>query len=90
MRVGDAELTRRILSRGDGGSWSQPGDPLRDRPEDELLAVADRAIAAGHLLDQHSIGLPIDVDGLDVEDAAMTLLRLARWPAGAPKQTRSS
>jgi hypothetical protein len=63
---------------------------LRDRPHDELLAVADRAIAAGHLLDQHDIGLPIDVDGLDVGDAAATLLRLARWPAGEPRDTRSS
>ena len=90
LHVGDAELTRRILSRSEGGSWPQPGDPLRDRPQDELLAVADRAIAAGHLLDQHNIGLPIDVDCLDVEDAAVTLLRLARWPAGEPIETRSS
>ena len=82
LHVGDAELTRRILSRSEGGSWAQPGDPLRDRPQDELLAVADRAIAACHLLEQHNIGLRIDVDCLDVDDAAVTLLRLARWPAG--------
>jgi hypothetical protein len=87
LRVGDAELTRRILSRREGGSWSEPGDPLRDRPNDELLAVADRAIAVGHLLDRHNIGLPIDVDGLDVEDAAVTLLRLARWPGGTTQST---
>ena len=68
-------------SRSEGGSWSQPGDPLRDRPRDELLAVADRAIAAGHLLDEHDVGLPIDVDRLDAQDAAVMLLRLARWPA---------
>jgi adenylylsulfate kinase-like enzyme len=85
LHVGDAELTRRILSRREGGSWPQPGDPLRDRPHDELLAEADRAIAAGHLLDQNNIGLPIDVDRLDVDDAAVTLLRLARWPAGEPR-----
>jgi adenylylsulfate kinase-like enzyme len=82
LHVGDAELTRRILSRREGGSWAQPGDPLRDRPQDELLAVADRAIAAGHLLDQYNIGLRVDVDRLDVDDAAVTLFRLARWPAG--------
>jgi adenylylsulfate kinase-like enzyme len=90
LRVGDAELTRRILSRREGGSWPQPGDPLRDRPQDELLAIADGAIAAGHRLDEHNIGLPIDVDRLEVEDAAATLLRLARWPAGEPTETRSS
>jgi adenylylsulfate kinase-like enzyme len=90
LHVGDAELRRRILSRSEGGSWQQPGDPLRDRPRDELLAVADRAITAGHLLDQHNIGVPLDVDGLDVEDAAMALLRLARWPTGEPRETPSS
>ena len=81
LHAGDAELTRRILSRGEGGSWAQPGDPLRDRPRHELLAVADRAIAEGRLLERHNIGLPVDVDGLDVEDAAATVLGLARWPS---------
>jgi adenylylsulfate kinase-like enzyme len=90
LHVGDAELTRRILSRSEGGSWPEPGDPFRDRPRDELLAVADRAIAAGHLLDQHNIGLPIDVDCLDVEDAAVALLRLARWPVGESRDPRDS
>ena len=82
LRVGDAELGRRILSRRDGGSWVEPGDALRDRPEDELLAVVDHAIAAGQLLDRNRIGLSIDVDGLDVDQAAAKLLELARWPAG--------
>jgi adenylylsulfate kinase-like enzyme len=89
LHVGDAELTRRVLSRRDGGSWTQPGDPLRDRPEDELRTVADRAIAASHLLEQRNIGLPIDVAGLDVEEAAVTLLRLARWPAGEAMETQA-
>lgn len=47
LRVGDAELTGRILSRGEGGSWAEPGDLLKGRPRDELLAVANRAVAAG-------------------------------------------
>lgn len=29
LRAGTDELTKRILSRGAGGSWPQPGDPLR-------------------------------------------------------------
>jgi adenylylsulfate kinase-like enzyme len=81
LHVGDAELTRRILSRRDGGSWAQPGDPLRDRSRDELLAVAERAMTAGHLLDRHNIGQSIDVDGLDAENAAVSLLKRACWPA---------
>jgi hypothetical protein len=88
LHVGDAELTRRVLSRCAGGSWSQPGDPLRDRPADELLAIAAGAIAAGHLLDQHRIGVRIDVDGLDVEEAATTVLRRTGWPADRPPAAR--
>jgi adenylylsulfate kinase-like enzyme len=80
LRVDDAELTRRILSRREGGSWAQPGDPLRDRTEAELMAVADQAIATASLLAQNSIGLDVDVDGLDVPNAANHLLRFARWP----------
>jgi hypothetical protein len=83
LEVGEAELTKRILSRSDGGSWSEPGDGLRDRPRDELLEIADRAIAAGRRVSRRHIGLHIDVDGLGVEDAAVTLLRLARWPSGS-------
>jgi adenylylsulfate kinase-like enzyme len=73
------ELTRRILSRGDGGSWSQPGDPLRDQPDEELRKVARRAIADSQVLDRHDLGLRIDVDGLSIDDAADRVLKLASW-----------
>ena len=88
LHVGDAELTRRILTRGEGGSWAEPGDPLQDRPPDELVAVAEEARAEGRLLDRHDLGLRVDVDGLEVEEAAATLLRRARWPSGEPTQGR--
>ncbi len=84
LRVNDVELTRRILSRREGGSWAQPGDPLRDQPEAELLAVANKALTTASLLDQNSIGLRVDVDGLDVPNAADHLLRFARWPVEKP------
>jgi hypothetical protein len=76
LRVGEAELTRRILSRGDGGAWAEPGDPLKGRSRDELLAVAGGALTEGRL---HDVGLPVDVDGLDIPAAAAALL--ARGPA---------
>jgi adenylylsulfate kinase-like enzyme len=81
LRVGDAELVRRILSRGEGGSWAEPGDPLKGRPRDELFAVGDQAIAAGHRLDQEGVGPAVDIDGLGVESAAAALLR--DWPTRA-------
>jgi adenylylsulfate kinase-like enzyme len=80
LRLGAPELTRRVLSRGEGGSWAQPGDPLLGKPEVELLAVAARALEVSTLLDQHPIGVRVDVDGLDADDAATKLLALARWP----------
>ena len=79
LRVNDAELIRRIVSRRDGGSWAQPGDPLRDRSEDELFAVASKAIAAGSLIDRNGIGVRVDVDDLDVASAAEHVLKLL-WP----------
>jgi adenylylsulfate kinase-like enzyme len=79
LRVNDEELTRRILSRRDGGGWAQPGDPLRGRPVEELLRVADRAIADARSLEGHDLGLRIDIDDLAVDDAADTVLRLTQW-----------
>jgi adenylylsulfate kinase-like enzyme len=80
LHVSDDELTRRILSRQDGGGWHQPGDPLRDQPRDTLLRVADRAIADARYLERHGVGLRIDVDDLAADDAADTVLELTSWP----------
>ncbi|MBV9950520.1 MAG: AAA family ATPase [Acidimicrobiia bacterium] len=78
LQVDDAELTRRIVGRGVGGSWAQPGDPLRGRSEAELVSIADRAIATAPA---RRVGLAVDVDGMDVAAAADHLLRTAHWPA---------
>ncbi|MCF4122500.1 AAA family ATPase [Antribacter sp. KLBMP9083] len=55
LHVRPDELTARILSRRDGGSWAQPGDPLRDRSVEHLLAVAAEAastrLGPGHVVD---------------------------------------
>lgn len=42
LHAGPAELTRRIMTRGDGGSWFQPGDPLRGQPAGYLSRTAAR------------------------------------------------
>jgi adenylylsulfate kinase-like enzyme len=80
LHAGGEELTRRILSRGAGGSWSQPGDPLRDRPGEELLDVARRAIADSQILERHDLGLRIDLEGLSVDEAADRVVELTAWP----------
>ena len=81
LHVRGEELTRRILSRGEGGSWPQPGDPLRDQPRDELLKIADRAILAAQMLAGRPVGLRINLDGLSIDEAAETIRKVAAWPA---------
>jgi len=38
LPAGRAELTRRVMSRRDGGSWPEPGDPLRGQSAQFLAA----------------------------------------------------
>jgi broad-specificity NMP kinase len=67
LRAGPEELARRIMLRGQGGSWSQPGDPLKGRPDAYLAAVARQAAAR----DRVTVGdVQIDTDQLTVEQAA--------------------
>jgi broad-specificity NMP kinase len=64
LEAGPEELTRRIMQRGQGGSWAQPGDPLKGRPADHLAAVARRAA-----LDRAEVGdLHIATDGRTAEE----------------------
>ena len=50
-------------------------------PRDELLEVANRAIADSQELERHGLGLRIDLDGLSIDDAADTIRKLTAWPA---------
>ena len=79
LHAGSDELTRRILTRREHGGWPQPGDPLRGRPTDELLAVARRAVADAAALERRGHGLRVDVDDLSPERAAASILSLVHW-----------
>jgi hypothetical protein len=52
LHAGPAELRRRIMTRGEGGSWPQPGDPLRGQPASYLSRVAEQAAADAQALDR--------------------------------------
>jgi hypothetical protein len=52
LHAGRAELTRRILLRGQGKSWPQPGDPLRGQPARALHRVAAEAAAEAQALER--------------------------------------
>jgi hypothetical protein len=56
LHAGPIDLTRRIMSRGEGGSWPQPGDPLRGQPAEYLRRIAEQAIAADDALERAGPG----------------------------------
>jgi hypothetical protein len=71
LHAGAAELTRRIMSRCEGGSWPQPGDPLRGQSADYLRQIADQATSDAKVLDLVGVGtLRIDTDGRSVAESA--------------------
>jgi len=81
LHAGAAELRRRIMTRGEGGSWPQPGDPLRGQPESYLSHVAEHAAADARALD-HTLrdALRIDTDGRTAGAAADLTAAAAGWP----------
>jgi adenylylsulfate kinase-like enzyme len=87
LHVGPSELLRRILSRADGGSWPEPGDPLRGRPAGYLRRVAAEAAAQAQDLERQAIGaVRIDTEGLTVPESAD---QIADLPAVSQADSRS-
>jgi len=71
LHAGAAELTLRIMSRGEGGSWPQPGDPLSGQPAEYLRRAADQAIADANTLERAEVGtIRIDTDRRTVAEVA--------------------
>ena len=81
LHAGPAELSRRIMTRGEGGSWPQPGDPLRGQPARHLSRVAEQAAADAQALDRTPLdALRIDTDGHTAGEAADLTASAAEWP----------
>ena len=82
LHAGPAELKRRIMTRGGGGSWPQPGDPLRGQPASYLSQVAEQAAADNQALDRaHLDAIRIDTDGRTAAEAADLTTAATGWPA---------
>jgi hypothetical protein len=81
LHAAPAELRRRILTRAEGGSWPQPGDPLRGQTARYLSRVAAQAAADSLALDHtpHDV-LRIDADGHPAGEAADLTAAAAGWP----------
>jgi hypothetical protein len=82
LRAEPDDLRLRIASRGSGGSWPQPGDPLAGQPAEFLARVAEHAVSDGRALDRSGLGaVTIDTTGHTVDESAALLSRAAGWPA---------
>jgi adenylylsulfate kinase-like enzyme len=81
LRADSAELSRRIMTRGAGGSWPEPGDRLSGQPAGFLARAARQAVRAAGALDQSDAGgLAVDTTGLSPDEAASMIRQAAGWP----------
>ena len=81
LHAGYETLVQRILSRGDGGSWLQPGDPLRGRHPASLARIAEEAAATAVSLERAGLGdLRVATDQYTADQIAKTILTRAAWP----------
>ena len=84
LRAASDELRMRIMSRGAGGSWPEPGDRLRGQPAPFLTSVADQAVAAAAALDRSDVGgVVIDTTGRSPDQSADLICNATGWPGHA-------
>jgi len=75
------ELRRRVMTRGRGGSWAQPGDPLNGLSDAQLSDIADAAAQHADALDDAEVGdIRIVTDGHTVEETIDAILTRTGWP----------
>lgn len=59
------------MTRGEGGSWLPPGDPLRGQPASYLSRVTEQAVADTHAFDHTRFdAIRIGTDGRMAAEAA--------------------
>ncbi|MGH3286940.1 MAG: recombinase family protein [Streptosporangiaceae bacterium] len=80
LRAGSDALRRRIMSRGAGGSWPEPGDCLRGQPAGFLAGVAGQAVQAAQALDQSGLGgIAVDTTSLSPDGSARMIRNAIGW-----------
>jgi adenylylsulfate kinase-like enzyme len=81
LHAGAEEFRARILRRGLGENWEEPGDPLRGRPQAQLRRIAEGAARTAAALERARLGdLRIDTDGLVPEAVAARIAMASGWP----------
>jgi chloramphenicol 3-O-phosphotransferase len=82
LHAGPEHLTDRILRRGQGGTWSQPGDPLKGQLPARLRQIATQAAAHAEALERTALGdLRIDTGSRTVEEVADAIVTNTGWTA---------
>ena len=85
LRADRTELRQRIMSRGAGGSWTEPGDRLTGQSSRFLAHVADRAARDAEARDRSETGdLVIDTTGRSPDESADLIADSVRWFASQP------
>jgi hypothetical protein len=81
LRAGSGELRRRIMSRGEGGSWPEPGDRLRGQPAEFLTSAAGQAVQAAEALDRSDAGgVAVDTTSISPDEPASMIRDAIGWP----------
>jgi hypothetical protein len=81
LHAGPDELEARVMSRGAGGSWPQPGDPLRGQSAEYLRAVASQAVSADAEFEREHVGtVRIDTSGHSPDESANAIAAATGWP----------
>src|SRR5262249_32638647 len=79
--AGSGELRQRIVSRGAGGSWPEPGDRLRGQSADFLSSGAAQAVQAAEALDRSDVGRPVlDTTSRTPDESASMIRDALGWP----------
>lgn len=83
LTAGRDELMRRVMTRGDGGSWPEPGDPLRGRSAAYLARVARQVAHDVEALDRSGPGWPggkaVDTTGRSPDESAGLIADAVGW-----------
>ncbi|MDA3645461.1 hypothetical protein LZ318_18825 [Saccharopolyspora indica] len=80
LHAGADQLAHRIMLRGQGNGWPQPGDPLIGRPAAHLRQVAEAAAAQAEVLERAGLGdLRVDTSTRTAQQAAEEVVAGTGW-----------
>jgi adenylylsulfate kinase-like enzyme len=81
LRADPDELRQRVMSRGAGGSWPEPGDRLAGQSAGFLAGAAGQAVRAASALDRPDAGgLAVDTTGRSPDESACMIRDALGWP----------